>query len=201
MTAVDLHQRHAWLSMAATENRELWAFLTSLRAGEVLSGRVARIEPFGVFVVLDDGPPHPVHPGVGFITIPELSWRRFDAATDVVQVGQRISCTFLAFDTTNGEARLSLRAMEPDPFQIFADATAVGERLRGQVTQLVPFGAFVRVADGIEGLVHLRDLAPTPVEAPEEIVQVGEEITVIAVEVDRSRRRLSLSRRHALRSA
>ncbi|MEW1640401.1 S1 RNA-binding domain-containing protein [Streptomyces sp. NPDC093801] len=198
--AVDLDQGCAWLSMAAVENPELWAFLTSLRAGEVLSGRVARIEGFGVFVALDDGPAHPVYPGVGFITIPELSWQRFDAVTDVVAVGQRISCTFLAFDTTNGEARLSLRAMEPDPFHAFADAIAVGERLQGRVTQLVPFGAFVRVADGIEGLVHLRDLGPTPVEAPEEIVQVGDEITVVAREVDRSRRRLSLSLRHALRS-
>ncbi|MFJ8162125.1 S1 RNA-binding domain-containing protein [Streptomyces sp. NPDC096136] len=199
VTAVDLHQRRAWLSMAAAENPELWAFLMSLRAGELLSGRVARIEPFGVFVALDDGPAHPVYPGVGFITIPELSWQRFEAATDVVQVGQQISCTFLAADTTNGEARLSLRATQPDPFQAFADATAVGERIRGRVTQLVPFGAFVRVADGIEGLVHLRDLAPVPVESPEEIVRVGDEITVVALAVDRSRRRLSLSRRHALR--
>lgn len=177
------------------ESPELWAFLESLHCGEILSGTVTAIEPFGVFVALDDGPDHPVFPGVGFITIPELSWRHFDAASDVVQVGQRVSCEFLQFDTWNMEARLSLRATLPDPFKEFADGTAVGQTLHGQVTKLVPFGVFVQVADGIEGLVHLRELTWTPVEAPSDVVQVGDEVTVIVTEIDRERRRLALSRR------
>lgn len=130
------------LSMAAAENPELWAFLGSLQYGEVLCGTVAAIERFGVFVALDDGPEHPAYPGVGFITIPELSWRRFEAASDVVRVGQRVACEFLQFDTWNGEARLSLRAMQPNPFQAVADGLAVGRILRGWVTKLVPFGAW-----------------------------------------------------------
>ncbi|MFJ5219720.1 S1 RNA-binding domain-containing protein [Streptomyces sp. NPDC088354] len=77
--AVDLDEGRVRLAMTATENPELWAFLTSRHRGEVLSGKVAAIERFGVFVSLDDGPDHPVFPGVGFITIPELSWRRIDA--------------------------------------------------------------------------------------------------------------------------
>ncbi|MFD7897177.1 S1 RNA-binding domain-containing protein [Streptomyces sp. NPDC059743] len=195
VTAIDLDEGRAWLSMAATENPELWAFLASLHRGEILSGTVAAIERFGVFVALDDGPGHPVFPGVGFITVPELSWRRFEAVSDVVQVGQRVSCEFLQFDTWNGEARLSLRATQPDPFQAFADGITVGRTLDGQVTKLVPFGVFVQVADGIEGLVHLRELAWTPVEAPEEVVRVGDEVTVVVTEIDRERRRLTLSRR------
>jgi small subunit ribosomal protein S1 len=183
------------MSMAATENPELWAFLKSLHRGEILSGTVRAIERFGVFVALDDGPDHPVFPGVGFITIPELFWRRFEAASDVVQVGQRVTCEFLQFDTTNGEARLSLRATQPDPFKAFADGIAVGRTLDGQVTKLIPFGAFVQVADGIEGLVHLRELTWTPVEAPEDVVRTGDEITVVVTEIDRERRRLVLSRR------
>ncbi|GAA2415176.1 S1 RNA-binding domain-containing protein [Streptomyces coeruleofuscus] len=99
------------------ENPELWTFLESLHCGEFLSGTVTVIERFGVFVALDDGPDHPVFPGVGFITVPELSWRRIGAASDAVQVGQRLSCEFLQFDTWNLEARLSLRATQPDPFQ------------------------------------------------------------------------------------
>lgn len=166
VTAVDLEQGRALMSTAATENPELWAFLKSLRAGEILSGRIGSIERFGVFVALDDGPDHPVFPGVGFITIPELSWRRFETASDVVQVGQRVSCEFLQFDTTNGEARLSLRATQPDPFQTFAEITTVGETLQGRVTKLVPFGVFVQVTKDIEGLVHLQELSWTPVEAP-----------------------------------
>ncbi|MEV7677926.1 S1 RNA-binding domain-containing protein [Streptomyces sp. NPDC088341] len=192
---VDLDEGQVRLSMTATENPDLWAFLTSLHHGEILSGTVAAIERFGVFVALDDGPAHPLFPGVGFITIPELSWRRFAAASDIVEIGQRVSCEFLYFDTWNGEARLSLRATRPDPFQAFAEEMTVGRTLRGQVTGLVPFGAFVEVADGIEGLVHLRELAWTPVAAPEDVVQVGDEVTVVVTEIDRMRRRLALSRR------
>ncbi|MFF4006706.1 S1 RNA-binding domain-containing protein [Streptomyces sp. NPDC001717] len=197
VTSIDLDQGRAWLSRAAVENPELWAFLKSLRLGEILSGRIASIERFGVFVALDDGPEHPVFPGVGFITFPELSWRHFQAASDIVQVGQRVSCEFLQFDTWNGEARLSLRAMQPDPFQVFADGTTVGQTLRGRVTKLVPFGVFVQVTPDIEGLVHLQELTWRPVESPELVVQVGDEITVVVTEIDQERRRLVLSRRQA----
>src|SRR5690606_36073336 len=158
---------------APSQNPELRSFLESLHPGEPFSGAVAAIERFGVFVALYDGPGHPVFPGAGFITVPELSWRRIGAASEAVHRGQRVTCAFLRFDTWNLEARLSLRAMRPDPFQAFADRTPVGGRLRGQVTELVPFGAFVRVADGIEGLVHLTELARTPVPAPVEAVRVG----------------------------
>ncbi|MEV0904287.1 S1 RNA-binding domain-containing protein [Streptomyces hokutonensis] len=179
--------------MTAAENPELWAFLTSVRPGEILSGTVAAIERFGVFVSLDDGPDHPVFPGVGFITIPELSWRHIDAVSDVVRVGQRVSCEFLQFDDWNGEARLSLRAMQPDPFATFAEGVTVGQALHGQVTKVVPFGVFVRVADGIEGLVHLREFAGMSVGTAESIPQVGDELTVVVTEIDRERRRVALS--------
>ncbi|ARF55481.1 S1 RNA-binding domain-containing protein [Streptomyces gilvosporeus] len=180
--------------ISGTDHPELWAFLSSLSRGEILSGTVAAIEYFGVFVALDDGPDHPVFPGVGFIAVPDLSWRRIEAPSDVVHVGRRISCVFLGFDTWNGEARLSLRATQPDPFQIFADANSVGHTLCGPVTKLVPFGVFVRVADGIEGLIPLDELTATPVTAPEHAVQVGDELTVTLTAIDRERRRLALSR-------
>ncbi|MET7688115.1 S1 RNA-binding domain-containing protein [Streptomyces sp. NPDC005483] len=146
-------------------------------------------------MALDDGPAHPVFPGVGFNSFAEMSWQRFEAATDVVHVGQRVSCEFLQFDTWNLEARLSLKTTQPDPFQVFADTIAVGQKLPGQVTKLIPFGVFVQGADEIEGLVHLRELARTPVEAPSNVVQVGDKITVVVTEIDRERRRLALSRR------
>ncbi|WP_443031877.1 S1 RNA-binding domain-containing protein [Streptomyces sp. CA-210063] len=198
VTAVDLGGEVVRMSLAATEQPELWAFLKGLRLGEVLSGTVASIESFGVFVALDDGPGHPVFPGVGFITVPELSWRHIEAVSDVVRVGQRVSCEFLQFDTWNGEARLSLRALEPDPFQEFADRVEAGRSLRGRVTKVIPFGVFVEVADGIEGLVHLSELTEEPVETPDGVVEVGDEIVVVVTEVDRERRRLTLSRVRAL---
>jgi small subunit ribosomal protein S1 len=97
-----------------------------------LSGTVTAIETFGVFVALDEGPAHPLFAGVGFITYPELTWLSFNEASDVVQVGQRVTCEFLQFDTWTMEARLSLRAMQPDPFQDFADRVEVGQELRGE---------------------------------------------------------------------
>jgi len=201
VVAVDLDAGRALLSTAATENPELWAFLKRLRCGEVLTGTVAAIERFGVFVALDEGPGHPIHPGVGFITCPELSWRWFEDVSEVVEVGQRVACEFLQFDTTNGEARLSLRATRPDPFQSFADGVRAGRRLTGRVTKLVPFGFFVEVADGIEGLVHLSELGLPPEAGPmssvavEEAVRPGDRLTVYVKDVDRERRRLSLSLR------
>ncbi|MEU9031991.1 S1 RNA-binding domain-containing protein [Streptomyces sp. NPDC048383] len=178
-----------------SEHPELWAFLASLRPGEVLSGTVSAIEQFGAFVLLDDGPAHPSFPGVGLITLPELSWRRFEATSDVVRVGERVSCVFLQFDTYNGEARLSLRELQPDPFQAFADGVEVGDRLTGQITKMVPFGVFVEVADGIEGLVHLRELAGASVKTPQDVVAVGDTISVVVTGLDRERRTVSLSQR------
>jgi ribosomal protein S1 len=157
---------------------------------------VAAIERFGVFVDLDDGPRHPVYPGVGFITLPELSWRSFEDPADVVSIGRRVTCEVLEFHTHQGEARLSLRATQTDPFLDFARTFQVGQILHGPVTKLVPFGAFVRVADGIEGLIHLSELATTPIETPDQAVQIGEEVIVTITDIDTYRRRLALSRRH-----
>ncbi|MFI7011521.1 S1 RNA-binding domain-containing protein [Streptomyces sp. NPDC050145] len=166
------------------EHPELWAFLEGLRQGESLGGTVAAVERFGVFVALDRGPAHPLYPGVGFVTMPELSWRRFEELSDVVRVGERVTGEFLGFDTWNLEARMSLRAMLPDPFQAFADRVAVGERLRGRVTKVVPFGVFVEVADGVEGLVR----------EDEPVVRAGDAMTVVVGAIDRERRRLTLVR-------
>jgi small subunit ribosomal protein S1 len=176
------------------ENPDLWAFLESLRRGETLPGTVAAIERFGVFVALDRGPAHPIFPGVGFITLPELSWRRYEAATDIVKLGQHVVCEFLQFDTTNLEARLSLRATQPDPFQAFADQTAPGRELTGRVTKIVPFGLFVQVADGVEGLVHIQAPA-SPQGAADGVMQVGDELAVVVTDLDRTRRRLALGLR------
>ncbi|MFE3073878.1 S1 RNA-binding domain-containing protein [Streptomyces sp. NPDC059247] len=194
---VDPDHGRVWLATTATENPGLWAFLDSLRTGDLLSGRIASIERFGVFVALDEGPSHPVFPGVGFITLPELSWRHFEDATDVVRVGERVTCAFLSFDTTNGEARLSLRATRPDPFQTFADKATVGDVLRGRVVRLVPFGVFVHVGDGTEGLIPHQHGTGTSGGAPGPPARVGDEIAVVVTEIDRERRRLLLSRRPA----
>ncbi|MFJ5832908.1 S1 RNA-binding domain-containing protein [Streptomyces sp. NPDC093089] len=177
-----------------SESPELWAFLESLHCGDVLSGTVAAIERFGVFVALDDGPAHPTLPGVGFIAIPELSWRHIDAPTDVVQVGQRVSCEFLQFDTHNAEARLSLKALEPDLLQAFADRTPVGQELRGTVEKTVPIGVFVYLGDGIVGPIPSKELYGRPTVSPAEDFEAGQKIAVIVTEIEVPARRAFLSR-------
>ncbi|MEU2546863.1 S1 RNA-binding domain-containing protein [Streptomyces roseolus] len=177
-----------------SESPELWAFLESLHRGDILSGTVAAIERFGVFVALDDGPAHPLFPGVGFIAFPELSWRHIDAPTDVVRVGQRISCEFLQFDTYNLEARLSLKALEPDPLRAFADRTPVGQEMRGTVEKTVSIGVFVDLGDGIVGLLPSGDAPGRPAASPVEGFEAGEEIAVVVAEIDPPRRRVLLSR-------
>ncbi|MFI8515364.1 S1 RNA-binding domain-containing protein [Streptomyces sp. NPDC085460] len=177
-----------------SESPELWAFLESLRCGDILSGTVAAIERFGVFVALDDGPAHPLFPGVEFIVIPELSWQHINAPTDVVQVGQRVSCEFLQFDTYNAEARLSLKALEPDPLRAFADRTPVGQEIRGTVENTVPIGVFVDLGDGIIGLIPSKEVYGLPAVSPVEDSAAGEEITVIVTEVELPARRVFLSR-------
>ncbi|GGS99560.1 hypothetical protein GCM10010286_25580 [Streptomyces toxytricini] len=176
-----------------SESPELWAFLESLHCGDILSGTVAAIERFGVFAALDDGPAHPLLPGVGFIVVPEPSWRHIDAATDVVQAGQRVSCEFLRFDTYNAEDRLSLKALEPDPLQDFADRTAVGQELRGTVEKVLPFGVFVDLGDGIVGLAPFREAHGRPAVSPVEDFEVGE-IAVVVTEIELLTRRVFLSR-------
>ncbi|MEV0738788.1 S1 RNA-binding domain-containing protein [Streptomyces sp. NPDC050549] len=83
--------------------------------------------------------------------------------------------------------------MQPDPFAAFAEGVTVGQAQHGQVTEVVPFGVFVRVADGIEGLVRLRELAGMPVETAEGIPQVGDEVDVVVTDIDRARRSVALS--------
>ncbi|AGL17021.1 S1 RNA-binding domain-containing protein [Actinoplanes sp. N902-109] len=188
--AVDPRRRQIALSRSATENPGLWAFLAGLHEGQRLAGTVAAVESFGVFVALDDGPGHPTFPGVGFITMPELSWRTFRDVSEIVTVGQRITGEFLTFDTTNGEARLSLRATRPEPFRAFAGSVRTGQSLPGTVTKLAPFGVFIRVADGVEGLLRL------PAGDQGAALPVGAELAVTVVEIDLPRRRLVLSRTH-----
>lgn len=185
--AVDPDEGEVRLSMTATRHPHLWAFLAARRRGEILCGTVAAIEPFGVFVALDEGPAHPAFPGVGFVSMAELSWHRVESVTDVVRIGQPVSCEFLQSDTWNGEARLSLKATQPDPFDALDEHVATGGRpVRGLVTKLVPFGAFVRIADGVEGLIPTRETPPGGVEE-------GDEVTVVVTAVDRARRRVALS--------
>jgi small subunit ribosomal protein S1 len=129
----------------------------------------------------------------GLVHVSELSWKHVDHPSEIVSVSQEVDVEVLDVDLDRERVSLSLKATQEDPWREFERKHQTGEIIAGQVTKLVPFGAFVRVGDGIEGLVHISELSDQHVESPEQIVQVGEQVRVKVVDVDVPRRRISLS--------
>ena len=127
----------------------------------------------------------------------ELSWKHVDHPSSVVQVGDEVTVQVLDVDLSRERISLSLKATQQDPWQEFANGHQVGELVYGRVTKLVPFGAFVQVGEGIEGLVHISEMAAHHVEAPEQVVTPGEELWVKIIDIDLERRRISLSIKQA----
>jgi len=180
--------RRAYLEESQREQRE--EFLTSIRPGEVRKGVVSSIVHFGVFVDLGGMD--------GLVHVSELSWNHVDHPSSVVSVGDEVQVLVLEVDQDNERISLSLKATQRDPWQEFAAAHKVGELIYGRVTKLMPFGCFVQVAAGIEGLVHISEMALHHVDLPEQVVSVGEELWVKIIDLDAQRRRISLSIRQAL---
>ena len=129
--------------------------------------------------------------------VSELSWKHIDHPSEVVEVGQEVTVEVLDVDMDRERVSLSLKATQEDPWQQFARTHQIGQVVPGKVTKLVPFGAFVRVDEGIEGLVHISELAERHVEIPEQVVQVGDDIFVKVIDIDLERRRISLSLKQA----
>ena len=179
--------RRAWLEQTQSEVRS--TFLQTLQKGQVRSGVVSSIVNFGAFVDLG---------GVdGLVHVSELSWKHIDHPSEVVEVGHEVTVEVLDVDMDRERVSLSLKATQEDPWQQFARTHQIGQVVPGKVTKLVPFGAFVRVDEGIEGLVHISELAERHVEIPEQVVQVGDDIFVKVIDIDLERRRISLSLKQA----
>jgi small subunit ribosomal protein S1 len=179
--------RRAWLEQTQSEVRS--SFLQQLQKGQIRSGVVSSIVNFGSFVDLG---------GVdGLVHVSELSWKHIDHPSEVVEVGQEVTVEVLEVDMDRERVSLSLKATQEDPWQQFARTHQIGQIVPGKVTKLVPFGAFVRVDDGIEGLVHISELAERHVELPEQVVTVGKEVMVKVIDIDLERRRISLSLKQA----
>ena len=179
--------RRAYLEQTQSEVRT--NFLQTLQKGQVRSGVVSSIVNFGAFVDLG---------GVdGLVHVSELSWKHIVHPSEVVEVGQEVTVEVLEVDFDRERVSLSLKATQEDPWQAFARTHAIGQVVPGKVTKLVPFGAFVRVEDGIEGLVHISELAQRHVEVPEQVAKVGDEVFVKVIDIDLDRRRISLSLKQA----
>jgi small subunit ribosomal protein S1 len=177
--------RRAFLEESQSEGRK--KFLESLQKGEHRKGTVSSIVNFGAFVDLG---------GVdGLVHVSELSWRHVEHPSEVVTVGQEVDVEVLDVDMERERVSLSLKATQADPWKEFEAKHRAGQVIEGEVTKIVPFGAFVRVAEGIEGLVHISKLSEHHVESADQVVQVGERVRVRVEDVDVARRRVSLSMR------
>ncbi len=179
--------RRAWLEETQKEQRE--DFLANLKPGERRRGVVSSVVNFGAFVDLGGMD--------GLIHVSELSWKHVDHPGSVVAVGDEVDVEVLEVDLDRERISLSLKATQQDPWQEFASNHQVGELVYGRVTKLVPFGAFIQVGDGIEGLVHISEMSAHHVDLPEQVVTPGEELWVKIIDLDLDRRRISLSIKQA----
>ena len=179
--------RRAFLEQSQSESRT--TFLSQLQKGQVRSGTISSIVNFGAFVDLG---------GVdGLVHVSELSWKHIDHPSEVVAVGDEVTVEVLEIDNDRERVSLSLKATQEDPWQAFARTHTINQVVPGEVTKLVPFGAFIKVFEGIEGLVHISELAERHVEIPEQVVQVGDKLFVKIIDIDLERRRISLSLKQA----
>ena len=175
--------RRAVLEEERKEQRQ--AILERLQPGLIIEGQISNIVDFGAFVDLD---------GIdGLIHISELSWSHVNHPSEILSIGQTVEVKVLDIDRDRQRISLGLKQTQEDPWQRVVDTYHVGDELEGAVTKVVAFGAFVEILEGVEGLVHISELAQQHVENPREIVQPGDEVKVKILEIDSERRRLSLS--------
>jgi small subunit ribosomal protein S1 len=151
----------------------------------IVEGQISNIVDFGAFVDLN---------GIdGLIHISELSWSHVNHPSEVINIGDTVQVKVLDIDRDRQRISLGLKQTQEDPWQRVVDTYNVGDELEGTVTKVVTFGAFVEILDGVEGLVHISELANHHVENPREVVQPGDDVKVRILEIDTERRRLSLS--------
>jgi small subunit ribosomal protein S1 len=175
--------RRAVLEEQRKEDRE--RILDRLQPGQVVEGVISNIVDFGAFVDLD---------GIdGLIHISELSWSHVNHPSEILNIGATVSVKVLDIDRNRQRISLGLKQTQEDPWQRVIDTYNIGDELEGTVTKVVTFGAFVEILDGVEGLVHISELAQHHVENPREIIQPGDPVRVKILEIDSERRRLSLS--------
>jgi small subunit ribosomal protein S1 len=175
--------RRAVLEEERKEMRQ--AILDRLSPGDVVTGTISNIVDFGAFVDLE---------GIdGLIHISELSWSHVNHPSELLEIGQEVNVKVLDIDRDRQRISLGLKQTQSDPWQQVIDTYGQGDVVEGRVTKVVTFGAFVEILPGVEGLVHISELAQHHVENPREVVSQGDTVRVKIIEMDAERRRLSLS--------
>ena len=163
--------------------------INELKEGEVRHGRVSSLCDFGAFVDLGGAD--------GLVHLSELAWRQVSHPREVLQVGQEVDVYVLNVDRDKKKIALSLRRLQPEPWTTIAERYSPGDVVQGTITKLATFGAFARVEDGIEGLIHISELGEGHIVHPRNVVKEGDGVTVRVLRVEPERRRLALSLRQA----
>jgi small subunit ribosomal protein S1 len=159
--------------------------LSELKEGDVRSGVVTSVTDFGVFVALG---------GVdGLIHLSELSWAKINHPRDLLQVGDKLDVKVLGVDRERQRVALSLKRLQAEPWTTVEERYQVGQLVTGTITKLASFGAFARLEDNIEGLIHISELADKRIQHPKEVVKEGDTLTLRVIRIDAARRRLGLS--------
>ena len=172
-----------------------WANVqTRYPVGTALTGRVTRVEPFGAFVEVEEGLE-------GLLPVSEMSWQRIRHPGDVVKEGDTIKLVVISMDPTAKRMSFSLKQAGPDPWSQVKEKYAVDTVVPGKVSRVVDFGAFVELEAGLEGLVHISELAANRVRAASDVVKPGQDVQVRILEIDKDARRISLSIRRASEAA
>jgi len=169
--------------------RQRGELFEKLKIGDEIEGKVSGLTTYGAFVNLGAAD--------GLIHISELSWDRVANVADVLQVGQDVQVKVIKLDPDTSRISLSLRQLGQDPWDHIEKRFPPGAIVEGEVTKIKKYGAFLQIGDGIEGLLHISELAWEHVEHTEDVVQVGQHLRVRVLQADRSRRRISLSLKQA----
>lgn len=188
--SIDEKKKRVVLSSRVLQEEKLDEVWEKLIPDTVVTGKVVRMVDFGAFVDLG---------GVdGLIHISDIAWDRIDKPSDVLSVGEEVEVKILKANRERNRVSLGLKQLQEKPFDKFVKDHKVGDVLEGEVVNLLDFGAFLRVAEGVEGLVHVSQISPEHVEKPSDVLNVGDKLEVKILDVNPESKRISLSRRALL---
>ncbi len=191
---INRHRNRLILSerQAVQERRDAMkeSLIQELTEGEVRTGRVSSICDFGAFVDIGGAD--------GLVHLSELSWSRVRHPNELLKIGQEVQVYVLGINPTEKKIALSIKRTQAEPWSRVENSYEVGQLVRGTVTQLANFGAFARIEDGIEGLIHVSELADERIQHPKQVVQEGQDLLLRIIRIDPQRRRMGLSLRRAL---
>lgn len=171
--------------LAEGRKKDEEAFFTKIALGDEIEGRVSAVMPYGVFVNLGAVD--------GFLHISDISWDKKPRLKDLVPVGKDIKAKVIGIDKENKKIKLSLKDMNVDPWQSIDKAFRPGSEVEGDIVAFADFGAFVRLKDGVEGLIHMGEITWSRIKHPSQHFKLGDHVRALVLRVDKDARRISLS--------